>query len=378
MEAQAKSKKNVLMVFIEPTPYILGFIRVILPLWIGSIDVLFLKENVTQQWGLTLDKRFALLPASRLKAIHILWQCLFKKKYDLIHVAGWSNPICLLFIVLSRLVRIPVTVESDTQLNGQLPMWKKMGKRVFYPFLFKLPTHFFPGGSRQAAYFRHYGVSKTRITIAQMTVDVLGIQDQTKRITSTERDALRQQYGAQGSNSIVYLFVGRLLEWKGLRELIAAFLQLQNRYAVLWVAGEGPLKNEVANAVTLQSNVHYLGRLNGKTLIACYHASDIVVVPSYHDPWGLVVNEAMAAGCPVIATANVGASEDLIQEGVTGLLATAKSVSSLRQKMQQCLDHPHLIAKMSSAAHALISSWTLEAEALRILSGWLKVCNDQN
>lgn len=370
--------KKILLVFIEPTPYILGIINAIIPLWSGQVDIFFLKENVTQQWNLKLDKRFAVLPASHIKTAHFLWQCLFKKKYDLIHVAGWSNPICLLFILLSRLIRVPVTIESDTQLNDQLPVWKKMCKRMIYPSLFKLPAHFFPGGSRQAAYFQHYGVPKAHITIAQMTVDVLGIQRQTKIIRPAERNALRTQYAASHPNNIVFLFVGRLLDWKGLRELIPAFSQLQSKDAVLWIVGEGPLKNEIENAAKPKTNIHYLGRLDGKTLVACYHAADIIVVPSYHDPWGLVVNEAMAVGRPVIATANVGASEDLIQEGVTGLLATAKSVSSLRQKMQQCLDHPRLIAKMGSAAHALISSWTLEAEALRILSGWLKVCNDQN
>ena len=77
MKIQENPKKKVLMLFIEPAPYILGIINAIVPLWAGQIDVLFLKENATQSWGLELPKHFAVLPVSGIKAACFLWQCLF-------------------------------------------------------------------------------------------------------------------------------------------------------------------------------------------------------------------------------------------------------------------------------------------------------------
>ena len=357
------------MVFIEPTPYIIGFISAVVTTWTDEVDVLFLKKNATQQWNLELPKHFMVLPASHIKAGHFFWQCLFKKKYDLIHVAGWSSPICLLFIIFSPFIRIPVTVESDTQLNLKLPLWKKIIKRIFYPILFKLPALFFAGGARQMRYFQHYGVKSKKIVIMQMTVDVTTIQRQAQEISPSERLQLRYQYHAT-EETVVFLFVGRLLGWKGLHELMTAFKTMDRPHAQLWIVGDGELKPQIETMAMQHEAIHYFGRLSGHQLILMYNAADVVVIPSHFEPWGLVVNEAMATGKAVIASEDVGCRDDLVIPHKTGLVIKPQCVTSLCEAMQWMIDFPDQREKMAKAASAHIASWTLDNEANNVTRGW--------
>lgn len=366
---------KVLLVFIEPAPYIIGFIDAVKRVWPGVVDVLFLEKELTQRWGIELPTTYKQLPASPWQARKMVWDILSRRDYAIIHVAGWSHWVCRTFIMLGRVLGILVTVESDTQLCRNIPVWKRIIKRLTYPILFKFPAHFFPGGSRQAQYFRHYGVTDDRITIAQMTVDVSTIQKQVATISDGRRTALRQEKGS-APNTTVFLFVGRLLDWKGIRELIAAFHKLDCQTAHLWLVGDGPLRVEVETAVQQNRRIQYWGRLSGDTLFATYYTADVVVVPSHAEPWGLVVNEAMATGRPVIASSAVGAVDDLLLDGQTGLLVKPKDVDSLRKAMQTMVDSPEKRLLMGLRMSEMASTWTIEKEAQIVVGVWQKIlCN---
>ena len=94
---------------------------------------------------------------------------------------------------------------------------------------------------------------------------------------------------------------------------------------------------------------------------------------SSFEPWGLVVNEAMAAGLPVIATERVGCVDDLVVNGETGLVILAESTEILTDSMQYFLQNESLRHSMASNARNLIDGWTLENEANNIVSAWKKV-----
>ncbi len=107
------------------------------------------------------------------------------------------------------------------------------------------------------------------------------------------------------------------------------------------------------------------GRLEGDALLNAYAAADVFVLPSTFEPWGLVVNEAMAAGLPVIASAAVGCADDLIVDGETGVLIEAGSSSELATSMARLADDIGLRRAMSRAARRRIAPWTLERKRRR-------------
>jgi glycosyltransferase involved in cell wall biosynthesis len=128
------------------------------------------------------------------------------------------------------------------------------------------------------------------------------------------------------------------------------------------VIGSGPGEAELrAQARRVGAPVVFAGFRNQSELPACYAAMDALVLPSAEESWGLVVNEAMAAGVPAIVSDRVGAGLDLIQEGATGLTSVAGNPASLSERMLQLAhrirtDHGALTA----AVAARISQYSID------------------
>ncbi len=360
------------MIYIEPTPYILGLIKEVRKQTAGNLEVIFLKENITQTWNLSnLDGVDTILSRLRVNPIQYLIQKITKNSYQCVHLAGWSDYLVLFVLFFSWFKNIPVAIESDTQISWHHIMWKKIVKRIFYPVLFKFPSVFLPGGSRQAEYFRYYGVHESRICIAQMTVDVSYIMSRCKQMGSHRKIEIRKQLGFS-MDEVLFIFVGRLVDWKGIKDLMMAFdgISSLHKSARLLVVGNGPEKEFVEDAVRKNGAIKYMGRLDQEEVLDMYYASDIAVVPSFKEPWGLVVNEAMAAGLPVIVSDQVGCIDDLIQNGKTGLIFPSGDRRALAEAMQKLLFSREERKRMGLNGMSVISGWTFEEEAKRIVASW--------
>ena len=360
---------NILMVYIEPTPYIVGLIHELRIVWPGKIDVLFLTENKSQHWNMTRDEKWFVLPIAFKDKIKFIYQIFFTKRYDSIHLAGWGHPLLLLFIFLSILKKLPIAIESDTPIHQQTKRWKKLIKRLIYPMLFRWVNIFLPGGIRQAKYFEYYGVNQEKIFPVNMTVDVSGMQREAEKLTDADRRYFRNLYHVE-DHSVVFLFVGRLVNHKGLLDLLEIFCQSQHIKAKLFIVGDGPLKHVFNEASFKKDNICYLGRLSGPDLIRAYLASDVLVLPSYFEPWGLVVNEAMALGLPVIVSDCVGCIDDLVHHEETGWIVKTACMKSLQQAILFFIKETAARLAMGEASKKKINNWTLENEAIKICQAW--------
>ena len=104
----------------------------------------------------------------------------------------------------------------------------------------------------------------------------------------------------------------------------------------LAVAGDGSLRAHVeAIAAKPDCRVTYLGRLSGDDVLRSYLAADLLVLPSLFEPWGLVINEAMACGLPVIVSDRVGCADDLVRPAETGL-SSARATRSIWPRRYGC------------------------------------------
>jgi len=281
--------------------------------------------------------------------------------------------VLLMALFLGWIYRIPVFIESDTPLRVDLPVWKRFIKRLLYPLLFKIPKTFLPGGTRQAQYFRHYGVSENRIVIAEMTVDVTHIMAKSQQIIENNlRKKIRAEFGFTNEQT-VFVYVGRFDPLKGgVTELLEAFASLHKSHpsAALLIVGDGSQRQLVQAAAQTLLSVKYTGRLSLNDVIKAYNAADVALLPSYAESWGLVVNEAMAVGLPVIVTDRVGCVDDLVIDGKTGRIIQASSSEQLREAMCYLFDNPNERQKMGASGRELISHWTLENEANNIVKAW--------
>src|SRR5689334_17774680 len=139
----AVNPSKILIIFIEPTPYIVDLINLIIKNWPGQVDVLFLSENKSQNWNITLNSNWLVLPERLFSKIWTVIRLHFKEKYALIHLAGWSEPLFRALILFSKLLNVPIAIESDTPWH-KTKFWKRIVKRIVYPPLFKLVNLFLP------------------------------------------------------------------------------------------------------------------------------------------------------------------------------------------------------------------------------------------
>ncbi len=148
-----------------------------------------------------------------------------------------------------------------------------------------------------------------------------------------------------------FLFAGRLVREKGVFELLSAYAkldgQLRQQIGLVFV-GDGPARRQLEEQARSISPgvIRFAGFAQRRQLAAYYALAEILILPTYTDTWGLVVNEAMACGLPVILSRAAGCAADLIKENWNGLLIPPQDVSSLAAAMENLGSHPEVCLKM--------------------------------
>jgi glycosyltransferase involved in cell wall biosynthesis len=159
------------------------------------------------------------------------------------------------------------------------------------------------------------------------------------------------------------LYVGRLVREKGVEVLLRAWRRLEVPEATLVLAGEGPLRGAD------EPDVRFLGRVPRAQLPVAYAAAGAVVVPSlatrrFLEPWGLVCNEAMHAGTPLVASSAVGAAAGgLVVHGATGLVTRAGDERDLASSLRQVLTDTALRERLARLGRAQVAAYSYEAAA---------------
>ncbi|MCP4402221.1 MAG: glycosyltransferase family 4 protein [bacterium] len=186
------------------------------------------------------------------------------------------------------------------------------------------------------------------------TVDTKHFRHQLQR---QDGPALQRALGIEGK--IVILSVSYLQKRKGVQYLIEAFLQLNHSDAVLVIVGDGEYKTELLKLLPEgREDILFVG--HDENTAQYYAIADIFAMPSFSDPWGLTVNEAMLAGLPVITTSNVGAQE-LIQGN--GYIIPPRDSAALETVLKHLVQDPELRREMGLRSQEIIQEYTIEHTA---------------
>ena len=186
----------------------------------------------------------------------------------------------------------------------------------------------------------------------------------------------------KAASPFVFLVFGRLDAIKAVDRVIAAYALLgadAHAKSRLLIAGDGPesrvLQAQVS-ALGLDSHVEFLGAVPSDRAQEVFGEANAVVMASHDEPWGLVVNEALSAGKPVIGPFWIGAFADLVIPGKTGLVTMGNDATSLAEAMRQLLEAPASAEAMGLAgrAHVREQGWTIDGslQAFRSLLEPLK------
>jgi len=160
-----------------------------------------------------------------------------------------------------------------------------------------------------------------------------------------------------------FLFVGRVVREKGVFELLSAYAKLEEsmrQQVGLVLVGDGACRPqlELQAASISPGVVRFAGFAQQGQLATHYALAEMLILPTYTDTWGLVVNEAMACGLPVIVSKVAGCAADLVKENWNGLLVEPRDVSSLTSAMRSLADRPDLRATMGANSMQHISRYS--------------------
>jgi glycosyltransferase involved in cell wall biosynthesis len=176
---------------------------------------------------------------------------------------------------------------------------------------------------------------------------------------------------ARGDGDIVFLFCGQMIARKGLDILLDAFQELGTNARLLLVGREAELSALLAPLpAAIRDRITYAGFQPPDELPRFFAMADVFVLPSRYDGWGVVVNQALGAGLPILCSDQVGAGRDLVRDGVNGLRFRAGDVLELKNAMARCLENPQRLKEWGDASRKLALEWTPEAGAARWIAAW--------
>jgi len=282
---------------------------------------------------------------------------LHKGRFQALLVMGWHLKAYLQGALAAKRLGIPVLVRGDSHLGTPRSRLKSALKALAYPPLFRLFDAALYVGQRSRAYYAHFGYPADRLFFSPHCVDTAWFS---ARATPEERLRLRALREIS-PETIVLLFAGRLVPFKRPLDLVIAAARCKARgvKAEVMVAGSGELESNLeAAAASSGVRLHLLGFRNQSEMPAAYAATDFLVLPSDgRESWGLVANEALACGRPIIVSSACGCAPDLVQDGNVGRTFPAGDPEALADAIGDLAASPPSLSGIA----ALSRAYSLEA-----------------
>jgi glycosyltransferase involved in cell wall biosynthesis len=254
----------------------------------------------------THPSRFAIPSLGKLKSL------LNRNVCDVVLPPGYGMLCTWLICAIAQLRRIPYLTRAETRVESDRsrPGPRRLIKHLILGPMLRRSRACLAIGSSNEEFYRSYGVSEERLVLAPYSVDndlfaMAGAKGRTQR---------REMLSSLGLDPVAptICFAGKLQPYKRPLDLITSYRRLGVE-ANLIVIGEGPLRDPVQKGISGLPRARHLGFVNQSGIGQWFGACDVLVLPSDFEPWGLVVNEAMAAGAVPIVSSEVGCAPDLVR-----------------------------------------------------------------
>ncbi|MHB8246176.1 MAG: glycosyltransferase family 4 protein [Acidimicrobiales bacterium] len=273
-------------------------------------------------------------------------------------VGGWDQLAYALPYVLKSLLRHRIVLWSESTEWDQRR--RSLARRAMKRLFVRLADAVLVPGSAAARYVRTLG--------ARVVVTAPNACDtRLFRVADWSEQVRRAPTGTR--RSPLALFVGRLSPEKGIDVLLRAWRAVEGHTdADLVLIGAGPSEAALRSqgqALGLR-RVVWVPFSEPEDLVSWYRQAAVLVLPSRSEPWGFVINEAMACGLPVIASEACGAAHDLVVDGVTGWRIGRADADALAGYLIELLSDTALQRRMGLAARAMAGSFTPERWSERV------------
>jgi glycosyltransferase involved in cell wall biosynthesis len=327
---------------------------------IGIEEKYDLLYNRPIKWGLDLLSGYR---SQFVKNYYELILALAKNNFDAAIIYGYESWHKILTIVFCRLFGISLIFRGTATLLEKRSRLKSLIKKFVLTLLFKLFKAVLVGGTYNKQYYQYYGFKEEQMFFIPFSIDVsrfLKLAEEIKKQKENIKKSLKI------STAIIILFIGNFIPKKGPDIMLKSFNKFIKIFpnAHLIMAGDGILMNSLkkyAAENNIENKISFLGFQNQQEVPQLYAISDFVVFPSlYDETWGRAVNEAMAYSLPIIASRKVGATGDIVKDGINGFVVKENDIDEITEKMFVLANDKKLRKKMGNKSKEIISKWTYE------------------
>lgn len=290
---------------------------------------------------------------------------IIKNKYDAVLINSWSYLSDWFVVLAGVLTKTPVFLRAENPFNQEIlkSKWKLWLKKIILgKILFPRIKTFLYIGEENKKFYKFYGVPNEKLVFTPYAVDnsrfineAINLKSQICEtnlknsfrpeieISSRFRENLKNDLGIN-PNAIVILFVGKLIEKKRPMDLLKAFQNVSSRisHISLLFVGDGELKPRLEKYVkdNKLEKVYFVGFKNQTELPRYYAVADVFVLPSgAGETWGLVVNEAMCFGLPIIISDLVGCGTDLVKYNENGYILPVGNIEKLSEYLEELINN---------------------------------------
>ncbi len=288
--------------------------------------------------------------------------------YDVLWTHGYWSVNALQGIVAAKALGVPVLLRAEaTLIDRKRTRWKLAIRRIFFRLLGHLIDGVLSIGSLNKENWQHYLGADFPEFSMPYAVDNEFFQRRS-RDAAAGREQLRSELGLEAGRPVI-LFASKLTERKRCVDLLDAYVLLVESEALasvpyLVIVGDGEERQalEAKAAASGLSGIRFCGFKNQSELPRYFDLASVFVLPSRHEPWGLIVNEVMNAGRAVIVSDHVGCQPDLITEGVEGCVFPVGDVAALSEALQRVLGEDETATRMGEQALRRITGWNFEED----------------
>ncbi len=321
---------KILTLFVEPMLYGMDQIHEVYEKTEHQFQYIYCNRGLTGKDDLVLPDNSVVCHGNKTERKQQVQSVLKDFAPDFVIINGYVGFEQTTVISYCKRNHIPYAIETDTPLHIPENPLAAIGKKlILRTRLRNKYCYGFPGGTLQKENLVYYGIPEERCFIMPMSVSTGRLLKQYHSIP--KKDELKELYGVAGKK--VILFVGRLEPVKNVSVLIRAYKRLKSDQTVLMIVGDGSEMATLKAEADGDAGIRFEGYTVFPKLIDYYKLADVFVLPSTYESWGLVVNEAMTMGLPVIVSDHVGCRVDLVENFKNGYIFMDNSTDDLHEKI---------------------------------------------
>jgi glycosyltransferase involved in cell wall biosynthesis len=295
---------------------------------------------------------------------------ILRRRFDVLWFHGYYSPTHLIAAAAQIARGGWLLVREEQTLLNTRPLWKRALKKPLLRLLFMRSSGLFIGTNNRE-WFRYHGMPDERLFHVPFCVDNDVFRSEARRLAPL-RAELREGFGIPSEAGPVILSAGRLIPKKQPFVLLDAFRRVRaDRRCTLLLVGSGVCENELRGFVERNAipDIVFAGFLNQSEISNAYAASDVFVLASgWDETWGLVVNEAMNFGLPVVVSDKVGCAADLVRHGENGYVFPYSRSDELAGYLALLVDDASQRVTFGRRAVETITPWNYDAAGAGLIA----------